>query len=1055
MGFMPAYIRRMANNRLTHRSSRELYILVAKLILLSILAALTFVSRAEASPEAVKWMKVSIPTEGEAGGWSLAAGSDVRHLTPAPDGTLYASCHGPAYTLYKSTNDGAGWVHIGGVQDIIVDIAASPHDAGTIYYATSAAIYGSTNGGKTFTQLPTSPGGIGTGNVEITSIDVSWLNGDIIAVGTIDTDSAEHGGVYILNEADIIPTWTDTNIGGYDAYAVAFSPNYAYDRQLTAIITDETDTYFAAKVGDAGWSETAGYARLDRDNSGVPVSVRVAAPATIVFPDNYSADPASGSGSLFAAIDTGAGEGDVYKIDCADAPATPIATDLNIGLAYGYSGIDIGCLAARGDSPFTILLAGAADSTRTYFSTDGGIGWTKNRKEPTGQSVTGVWITPDFITTGKMYAATSGTGSAISISWDIGLTWNQISLIDTSISTIVDLAPSPGYVQDNTIFMLTFGDGHSLWYTRDGGNTWERILSSNLDSVDSMSLVSLPPEYGEESRTLFLAGESNGSPAVWQSTDDGQSYRIRFARDPASGADFNVDAWAIVGNSRLLAGSYDSSHGIIYKSDNGGFIYSEGTPAGSQSLYSIAVSPAYERDGTVLTGNTDGRVFWSDDDCLLFESLPADDTASPLTSSITVAFDPDFDINRTVYAADGDSDGEVYRFVIGTSTDWESIDGTLPDDAILNRLTVINDGTLYAVNGDSDGGMERCLNPTYALGPTFETVTRGLDGGATLSGLWQSGNRLWSVDTANGRLMTFLDTLTSPVTQVSPDDGAAGIGSLIDHTVRNIILDWETLEGATSYEWQCDSDTDLTSVPDGFEGSTSASSARLPSLDPAATYYWRVRASAPVTSPWSEKRSFTTSLDTEAITLKPESPAAGAVDVPVRPVFQWTAVIGAEAYELLVSTDADFGSPAIVRSDEYALPANAWRCDVGLDYDTTFYWKVRATSDSTRSPWSSTGVFTTESAPSADEPPAPPYPEDDISEFTPALTAATLPAKQPATQIQPPPTTEPPPVSVTLPVPDQSLSIPGWIIYMAGGLLFTIILALIIILTMVLKIRRF
>ncbi len=1055
MGFMPAYIRRMANNRLPRRLSRELCILFVKLILVSILAAFSFISLAEASPEAIKWMKVNIPTESEAGDWILADGSDVRHLTAALDGTLYASGHGLTYTLYKSTDGGTGWVHIGGVQDTIVDIAISPHDADRLYYATSSAIYSSTNGGKTFVQLPASPGGAGTDNLEITSIDVTWLNDDVIAVGTRDADSTEFGGVYTLNEANITPAWVDTNIGSYDVYAVAFSPNYAYDQQLVAIITDETDTYFAAKAGDASWSDTAGYARLDRDNSGVPTSVRVATPATIVFPDNYNADPASGSGSLFAAINTGTGEGDVYKINCADAPDTPIVTDLNIGLTYGYSNIDVGCLAARGDHPFIVLLAGAADSTRTYVSTDGGIGWSRSRKEPTGQSTTGALIAPDFTTTGRMYTTTSGDGSAISISRDIGETWNQVSMIDTTIDTIVDLAPSPGYGQDNTIFMLTFGNGHSLWRSRDGGNTWERTLAGNLAAVDSMSLVGLPPEYGDDCRALFVAGESNGSPAIWQSTDDGQSYRRRFTHDPTSGAEFYVDAWAIASETALFTGSYDGSHGMVYKSTNSGFIYSEGTPAGNQSLNSIAISPRYEKDGTVLVGNTSGRVFWSNDNCLSFESLPGNDTASHLTGSIAVAFDPEFDSNRTVYAADDDSDGEVYRFVIGSSTDWESIDGTLPDEAILNGLTVIDDGTLYAVNSDGDGGMERCLNPRYTLGPTFETVTRGLDDGATLSGLWQSGNRLWSTDTANVRLMTFFDTLTSPVTQVSPDDGAAGIGSLIDHTVRNIILDWETLDGATSYEWQCDGDTDLTSVPDGFEGNTSASSARLPSLDPAATYYWRVRASAPVTGPWSEKLSFTTSLDTEAIALKPESPAAGALNVPGKPLFQWTAVIGAEAYELLVSTDAGFGSPVIVRTDEYALPTNAWRCDVGLDYDTTYYWKVRAISASTHSPWSAAGVFTTESVPLANEPPAPPYPEGNITEITPSLTAATLPTIQSTPQIQPPPATEPPPESVTLPVPSQPLSIPGWIIYLVGGLLFTIVLSLIIIFTIVLKIRRF
>ncbi len=68
--------------------------------------------------------RVNIPTEGKAGDWVLADGSDVQHLKVAIDGTLYAYGKGLTYTLYKSTNGGYSWSHIGTVQDNIVDIAS-------------------------------------------------------------------------------------------------------------------------------------------------------------------------------------------------------------------------------------------------------------------------------------------------------------------------------------------------------------------------------------------------------------------------------------------------------------------------------------------------------------------------------------------------------------------------------------------------------------------------------------------------------------------------------------------------------------------------------------------------------------------------------------------------------------------------------------------------------------------------------------------------------------------------------------------------------------------
>jgi len=305
--------------------------------------------------------------------------------------------------------------------------------------------------------------------------------------------------------------------------------------------------------------------------------------------------------------------------------------------------------------------------------------------------------------------------------------------------------------------------------------------------------------------------------------------------------------------------------------------------------------------------------------------------------------------------------------------------------------------------------------------------------------------------------MTYRDTLTSPAIQVLPENGTSGIGSLVDHTVRNIDIDWETMEGATNYEWQCSYSTDFSTIPAGFNGTTSASYIRLPTLEPATTYYWRVRACAPVHSPWSPKWSITTSMDTEGVNLKPETPTAGAEGVSIKPIFQWTAVIGAEAYELLVATDADFTHPVIVKINEYSLNTNAWQCDVSLDYETTYYWKVRATSASTYSAWSSTGVFTTESAPTTDE--SPPTEEPDITtalddplmSLSPSLNLQPFPSNPSTEQSMILPQSTPAPTTIINQLPDM----PGWLIYLIGGLFGIVFLALLIVLVIVLKIKRF
>jgi len=982
---------------------------------LSLLSSI-FSASVTASPDAARWSSVNIPTEGKSGNWVLANGSDVRHLTMAIDGTLYgyASPSGTSYTLSKSTDSGYSWSFTGRVEDAIVAIATAPDDATVIYYATSTNIYKSTDAGVSFIPLPSKPGGAGSNNVGITSIDFTKMGSKyIVAVGTRDADSSEFGGVYILDENEPFSNWVDINIGGYDVSAVAFSPNFAADQQLVAAASDETDTVVTTLIG-SGWGETIGDAII----TGIaPTS------ATIAFPNDYEATK---NDVLFVAIDTGSNNGDVYRINGIGAPNSSVATDLNIGSAYGANNVDVTTLAVTGNSAAATLLAGAASSAQVYYSSDGGMNWARSAKPPTGQSQTCVVMPLDYGSTGKAYTAASGTESAFSYTTDGGVTWNQLSLIDTKISNIVDLAPSPNYSQDNTLFMLTSSSEQSLWRSMNGGAQWERAFTSALAGVDSIDRVELSPNY-YSSQVIFITGSSNGNPAIWKSTDSGQSFTPpRFSHDPDTGTPFSIDRWVVVNDNTLFAGSFDGSNGLVYCITNNGLWYSSGAAAGSHPLNCIALSPDYKEDETVLVSNASGEVYWSDDNGVSFEPLPPDAASPPLTDNITLAFDPDYSHNNTVYAASDKADKGIYRFITGTSTKWESIDSTLPTGSMIGQLAVSAEGTLYATNTKADNGMERCLNPAYSLGPTFETVTGGLDDGAILSGLWLCGNQLWSVDTKNTRLVTFTDSLTVPVTLTSPSDKAPGVGTISGNTIGNVNLDWEVPSGATSYKWQLDCGTNFSSVPTGFEDNTNASSTRLPALEPATTYDWRVRVTEPVLSPWSAKWSFTTSLGEEVINHRLYSPEAGAREMPLKPIFQWSAIAGADSYELLVSTDISFASPIIIKIGDYALPTTAWQCNLALDYDTTYYWKVRASGSNSYSTWSAVSAFTTESlsevaepsSPGLSSPPPPPQPPTD-----------TTPKSTP---------------------PDWAM----WLIYLGGALLLTMLAVLITMVILMVRVWR-
>jgi len=903
-------------------------------LLLSLLVMASPVTPVTADPDEVIWLKVNIPAEGNAGNWVLADGSDIQHLTMAIDGTLYACVKGLTYTLYKSTDEGRSWSYSNEITEAIVDIACSSLDADIIYVTDGSHVYRSDNAGASFSKVADTTLPALDDNESITCLDVGYDAGDdpYVFIATADTDDGDFGGVYYLPEAVSGAEWTDLQVGNYDVYSIAGSPEFNNDSQVIAIVTDETHTYTINNYGVVGdW--TSGVELLDGDV--VPFTITTA--SDICFPSDFGE-----TYRLFIGV-VGAG-GDVYQV------TSDVAYDLN-------ADTDIISLDVVGGAGSTQLLAGTAGSAQVYLSTDGGSSWVGSDKQPTGGSSTYVLMAPDFTSNSKAYAVTSGVESAFSCTTDSGVTWNQLGLIDTEISNIVDVAPSPDYSQDNTLFMLTSGSEHSLWRSLNSSPVWERVFTTTMADVDSINLAEASPQYGDVSQVVFLAGVSDGDPAIWKSIDNGQSFIHRSA--PSS-----VDVWAVVDDNTLFIGSFDAinDQGLVYRTTDGCLTYSTPAVVCDHPLSSIVLSPNYEQDETILIGSTDGWVYCSNDNGTSFEPLPPDATSAPLTGNVSVAFDFRFSSNSTVYAASDTADSDVYRFILGTSTSWESIDSTLPVGNILTQLTVSLDGTLYATNSQSvdtankEGGMERCLDPSYSSGPTFETVTRGLDDGATLAGLWLSENKLWSVDTTNTRLMTFTDSLTVSVTLTSPSDRASGIDN------RSINLDWRSASGATKYEWQLDYDTDFSSAP--FEGDTEASSVQLPEeLELATTCHWRVRVIEPVLSLWSNTRSFTTSLGSSVIAPSLRSPGAGAKSVGVRPVFQWSAIAGADSYELLVSPSTSFTNPVITKLGNYALPANAWQSDIELDYDSTYYWKVRASGSDGYNAWSAVSAFTTESSP--------------------------------------------------------------------------------------------
>jgi len=59
------------------------------LLFLTLFASIIPFCQTVSAADSAQWMAVNIPQEGSIGKWTLANGSDIRHLTIANDGTLY------------------------------------------------------------------------------------------------------------------------------------------------------------------------------------------------------------------------------------------------------------------------------------------------------------------------------------------------------------------------------------------------------------------------------------------------------------------------------------------------------------------------------------------------------------------------------------------------------------------------------------------------------------------------------------------------------------------------------------------------------------------------------------------------------------------------------------------------------------------------------------------------------------------------------------------------------------------------------------------------------
>jgi large repetitive protein len=196
---------------------------------------------------------------------------------------------------------------------------------------------------------------------------------------------------------------------------------------------------------------------------------------------------------------------------------------------------------------------------------------------------------------------------------------------------------------------------------------------------------------------------------------------------------------------------------------------------------------------------------------------------------------------------------------------------------------------------------------------------------------WKVVARSDSNGTTSSPRWTFTTLITVPAVPqlVTPVSGATNMPTTVTFT-------WGAAIGANSYRLQIASDSTFASVLYDFPA-LNTTAYQMQSLAYNTRYYWRVSASnGNGSSPFSHIWHLTITVPAPS-TPYLNSPADGAVDVPLPAQLVWNQTAGAETYRLRISAVPDFSSIAF---DTTTTQNSA--TILGISAGAKYYWQVTA-----------------------------------------------------------------------------------------------------------------
>jgi len=860
---------------------------------------------------------------------------------PGNPSVIYAA----GSAVYRTTNDGATWSLLSnGIPTSTRRIALGVTPANSNYvYALAGnfsngfmGLYRSTDSGDTWTTQSTSPNLLGWSYDGDDSGGQAWYD-LCIAIDQTNADVVYTGGVNV---------WKSTN-GGVNWNCIA----HWWGDRTSEVHADHHDLWFVP-----------GTNRLYSGNDG----------GIYRTTNGGSSWQWLGSGLVitqFYRIGASQTDDDVW-IGGSQDNGTKNFVSSNWNDVIGGDGME--CLI---DHQTTQYQFGSLYYGRILMSNDDGQNFFDWVQPSMFSGEAGAWVTP--------YVMHPTNNQTIYVGYkDVwkttnrGVNWTKISSFGGSTLTV--LQTDPDYAD-----YIVASTGANFWLTTNGGISWVSRTKPSSNYLTSVAFVPTMPNQIYATFSGYTAGQK-----VYYSTDAGVTWTNLSYNLP------NVPANNI---------QYHKNTGRLYVATDIGVFYLD--PGQTQwksfnnGLPTVKVTELdIQYNYSKMKISTYGRGIWGTD---IF-SGNAVTLVSPTNNSTNIAYQPTFvwqSINMSTHyelmIADNSSFNNpiVHKTtLVGTSytlTGAEQLASNKTyywkvrawDDnsfgqwsAVWQFTTQSNLPAKVTLLSPSNGATNQSLSGSLSWQATANTIDYSLEVSTVsnfattviseiltgtsynYSGLNNATTYYWRVRARNNDgygpwsdvwQFTTIVPVPNKVTLSSPANNSTGLNT-------SLIVYWNSVLYASGYDLQVSLNSTFTSLTYDITNITNLNYS-ISGLTAGTTYYWRVRArNIAGVGPWSDTWNFATqaNLPVKVVLV---SPANNSTNLPNNPQLKWNAANYADSYKLQVATDNSFTNLVVNQS---GLTGTTYDLS-GLNYNQTYYWRVRGTNIAGDGPWSDIWDFKT------------------------------------------------------------------------------------------------